>query len=364
MVLSRWLVAAWFSVDMDNANLGGDRPPRGDGGMMKRELAAWALATPGLRSLVAAAVPRTGVVLLNYHRVGDSGASRYDRGLWSATADGFEAQVAFLKANCDVISLDEVQDALGRRGRHVAITFDDGYLDNHDIAYPVLRHHGVPAAFFIATGFIDARPLPWWDAIAMQVRETGRRSLDLAPWLPQALPLDDDREPAIRLLLSIYKELDFTQVAPFRARLAEETGIAPPDTVEGEWMDWDMIRTMARGGMTIGGHTVNHPVLSSLPLEGQRAEIHGCAARLREELGIEMRHFAYPVGSRSAFDAATMQLLQEAGVQQAYSFYGGVAQPDSAPLDLQRVAVVEAIGTDLFRAMVQLPQVFCRRDAA
>ena len=349
---------------MDNANLGGDRPPRGDGGMMKRELAAKALATPGLRRLVAAAVPRTGVVLLNYHRVGDSAASRYDRGLWSATADGFEEQVAFLKSDCDVIALDQVKDALGQRGRHVAITFDDGYLDNHDIAYPVLRHHGLPAAFFIATGFIDSRPLPWWDAIAMQVRETGRASLDLAPWLPEPLPLGTDREPAIRLLLSVYKELDFAQVAPFRARLATETGIEPPDAVDGEWMDWDMIRTMARGGMTIGGHTVNHPVLSSLPLEGQRAEIQGCAARLREELGMDMRHFAYPVGSRNAFDAATMQLLHEAGVQQAYSFYGGVAQPGSAPLDLQRVAVVEAIGTDLFRAMVQLPHVFCRRDAA
>lgn len=349
---------------MDNANLGGERPLQGQGGMRKRELAARALATPGLRRLVAAAAPRTGVVLLNYHRVGDSGASRYDRALWSATADGFEAQVAFLKAHCDVIALDEVQDALGQRGRHVAITFDDGYLDNHDIAYPVLRHHDVPAAFFIATGFIDSRPLPWWDAIAMQVRETVRAALDLAPWLPEALALGDDREPAIRRVLSIYKGLDFTQVAPFRARLAAETGIEPPETVDGEWMDWDMIREMARGGMTIGGHTVNHPVLASLPVDAQRAEIEGCASRLREELGVEMRHFAYPVGSRRAFDAATMQLLHEAGVQHAYSFYGGVAQAGSAPLDLQRVAVVEDIGTDLFRAMVQLPQVFCRRDAA
>ena len=364
MFLSGWLVAAGFSVDMDNANLGGDRPPQGDGRMMKRELAAKALATAGLRRLVAAAAPRTGVVLLNYHRVGDSGASRYDRGLWSASAEGFDAQVAFLKANCEVIALDEVQDALGQRGRHVAITFDDGYRDNHDIAYPVLRHHGVPAAFFIATGFIDFQPLPWWDAIAMQVRETVRTSLDLSPWLPQALPLDDDREPAIRQLLAIYKGLDFTEVAPFRARLAAQTGIEPPDRVEGEWMDWDMIRAMARDGMTIGGHTVNHPILSSLPVDQQRVEIQGCATRLREELGIDMRHFAYPVGSRSAFDAATMQLLQEAGVQQAYSFYGGVAQPCSAPLDLQRVAVVEDIGADLFRAMVQLPQVFCRQDAA
>lgn len=332
--------------------------------MMKREMAAKALATPGLRSLLAAAAPRDGVLVLNYHRVGDSSRSRYDRALWSATADGFDAQLAFLKANCDVIALDEVDDALHRRGRHVAITFDDGYLDNHDIAFPLLRHHGLPAAFFIATGFIDRKLLPWWDAIAMQVRETGRASLDLAPWLAQPLVLDEDREPGIRRVLAVYKSLRFEQVAPFRERLAAESGIEPPESVDGEWMDWDMIRAMARGGMTIGGHTVNHPILSSLPVDAQRAEIEGCATRLREELGIPLTHFAYPVGSRTAFDGRTQRLLREAGVRQAYSFYGGVARPGAGLLDLQRIAVVDNIGRDLFRAMVQLPQVFCREQAA
>src|SRR5690606_9159232 len=157
-----------FPLVMDNANIDIDRPRARGRRMGKKELAARALATPGIRRLLAAALPGNGVLVLNYHRVGDSSRSRYDRALWSATAEGFDAQVAFLKAECDVIALDDIDDALQRRrGRHVAITFDDGYLDNHDIAFPVLRHHGVPAAFFIATGFIDRRLLPWWDAIAM-----------------------------------------------------------------------------------------------------------------------------------------------------------------------------------------------------
>jgi peptidoglycan/xylan/chitin deacetylase (PgdA/CDA1 family) len=327
-------------------------------------MAAKALATPGLRRLLAVAMPRDGVLVLNYHRVGDSRRSRYDRALWSATAEGFDAQLAFLKANCDVVTLDEVDAASRQRGRHVAITFDDGYLDNHDIAFPLLRHHGLPAAFFIATGFIDRKLLPWWDAIAMQLRETGRASLDLSPWLARPLVLDPDREPAIRTALGIYKTLPFAQVASFRARLAAETGIEPPETVDGEWMDWDMIRSMARAGMTIGGHTVNHPILSSLPVAAQRMEIEGCATRLREELGIAMTHFAYPVGSRGAFGADTQRLLREAGVRQAYSFYGGLAQASAGLFDLQRIAMVDNIGRDLFRAMVQLPRVFCRQDAA
>lgn len=331
--------------------------------MMKRDMAARALATTGLRRVLAAALPRDGVLVLNYHRVGDSSRSRYDRALWSASAEGFDAQVAFLKSHCDVIALDDVPAALHRRGRHVAITFDDGYRDNHDIAFPVLRRQGVPAAFFIATGFIDRRLLPWWDAIAMQVRETRLSTLDLAPWLPTPLVLDDDREAAICSVLAAYKALPFDETAPFLARLTAATGIEAPERVDEEWMDWDMIRALARGGMTIGGHTVNHPILSSLPADAQRAEIQDCAARLREELGIAMAHFAYPVGGRDAFNEDTRRLLGEAGVQQAYSFYGGVARAGADPLDLQRIAVDCGIGRDLFRAMVELPQVFCRLAA-
>lgn len=331
--------------------------------MRMRELAARALAVPGLRRVLGAAMPGHGVVVLNYHRVGDGSRSRYDRALWSASAEGFDSQVAFLKAECDVIGLDDIEEALHRRGRHVAITFDDGYLDNHDIAFPVLRRHGVPAAFFIATGFIDHRWLPWWDAIAMQVRESRSDALALSPWLPVPLPLGDDREPAIQRVLRIYKQLPAAQTGPFRARLAEETGVEPPDSVDGMWMDWDMVREMHHAGMAIGGHTVHHPILSSLPADAQRTEIEGCAARLRDEIGIEMRHFAYPVGSPAAFNADTMRLLHEAGVRHAYSFYGGVARAGSAPLDLQRVAVYDTLGRDLFRAMVKLPQVFCRQAA-
>ena len=332
---------------------------------MKRDMAARALAAPGIRRLLATALPRDGVLVLNYHRVGDGTRSRYDRALWSATAEGFDAQVAFLKRNCDVIPLDAIEDALQRPGgRYVAITFDDGYLDNHDIAFPVLRHHGVPAAFFIITGFIDRKALPWWDAIAMQVRETTRASLDLAPWLPAPVSPGDDREATIARILRAYKGLARGQAAPFLARLAEETGIQPPETVDGLWMDWDMIRSMARGGMSIGGHTVNHPILSSLAVDGQRAEIEGCAARLREELGIAMEHFAYPVGSPSAFNADSMKLLRAAGVRQAFSYYGGLARASSSRFNLQRVAVKEGIDLHLFRAMVELPGVFCRQEAA
>ncbi len=332
--------------------------------MGKKVKTARLLATPGLRRLVSTALRWEGVLILNYHRVGDGSNSIHDRNLWSASSEAFDTQLAFLKSHSDVIGLDEIESSLEQRGgRHVAITFDDGYLDNYELAYPLLRQHRLPAAFFIATGFIDKPRLPWWDEIAMLVRTTDAGQLDLHPWLPGPLSLQHDhRGEAIRILLRIYKSLPIDDAELLLERLREQTRCVSTNApVKQHWMDWTMIRDMAANGMTIGGHTVHHPVLSRLSLEQQRAEITGCAARLRDELDQPMDYFAYPVGSPDAFDQRTRLCLQEAGVRLAFSYYGGIATRESSHLDMPRVAVAAKMEDSLFRAMAVLPQVFCRR---
>lgn len=331
---------------------------------MKKDFAARLLAGARLGNALARLLPRDGVVILNYHRIGNGAASRYDRALWSATEQSFDDQLAFLKSHCDVIALDELAQALRTRGgRHVAITFDDGYLDNYELAFPALRRHRLPAAFFIATSFIDRPRLPWWDEIALLARTTAAARLDLRDWIAAPLAPAADREACIAALLRAYKVLPPEQAAAFLARLRDQAGGADAgvEAVAGHWMTWDMVREMAGAGMTIGGHTVNHPVLATLPAAQQREEITGCAARLREELGQRMDYFAYPVGGRRSFNADTTACLEELGVRYAFSYYGGVANRHSHRYDLQRVAIETHIGQPLFRALTQLPQVFCRR---
>ena len=117
----------------------------------------------------------TGLVGLNYLRIGDGRQSPFDRGLWSATAEAFDEQLAWIKKNYDVVSPADLPAA--KSGRRVIITFDDGYRDNYTAAFPVLQRHGLPATFFVATGFIDEPRLPWWDEIAWMVRSSKRTGL-------------------------------------------------------------------------------------------------------------------------------------------------------------------------------------------
>ena len=159
-----------------------------------------------------------------------------------------------------------------------------------------------------------------------------------------------------------FKALEFSESRAMLAALREVSRLSPPDTVAGHWMDWNMIREMADNGMTIGGHTVNHPVLSRLPRDRQREEIEGCGARILAETGRPMEYFAYPVGNRWAFNDDTVACLEAAGVRRAFSYYGGEATPASPRFDTPRVAIEPHVGLPDLDAMLRLPRIFCGRD--
>ncbi len=126
-------------------------------------------------------------------------------------------------------------------------------------------------------------------------------------------------------------------------------------------MSWEMAREMTRGGMTIGGHTATHPVLARIPAQRQDAEIASCALRIRQELGETMRWFAYPVGSRDSFTAQTQEILTRAGVEIAFSFYGGYARFSGwKPLDVPRTHVGRECTPEIMRTMLWLPRLLAR----
>jgi peptidoglycan/xylan/chitin deacetylase (PgdA/CDA1 family) len=311
-------------------------------------------------------VPWSGVLALNYHRIGEAARSAYDHGLWSATVDGFDVQVGWLKSHFDIISPDDLPAVLAARtGRHVLITFDDGYRDNYTGAFPVLKRHGVPATFFVATGFIDAPALPFWDEIAWMVRTSHKASVELRPWLPTPVVFDEpDRERAVRAVLRAYKSLPAASTDEFLRAVGEAAGTGRHGAAEvaGLWMTWDMLREMRTVGMSIGGHTVHHPILARLRREGQLREIAGCGRRLADELGEPMRSFSYPNGDPEAFNEDTRACLREAGVRFAFSYYGGFRTFDDWDnLDVRRVAIESDTTPDWFKAMVALPRVFAAR---
>ncbi len=331
--------------------------------LSKRELAAHTLDVTGCGRLLRATSAWQGLLTLNYHRIGDASQSPFDRNLWSATEEDFDQQVAFLAKNFDVVGLNDLDEVLRRRrGRFVLITFDDGYQDNYSAAIPILKSHNVPATFFIATGFIDRPRAPWWDELAWMIRTTEKKSLQSSRWLTSPIEFDEpNRERAFGKLLAIYKGLGPESTDDYLDDLANtlNTGRCPSSAAADMWMTWDMIRELRDHGMSIGGHTVNHPILANLPSDQQDWEIGECRRRLSAELRQTITSFSYPNGTRSSFNEFTRTALKQFGYRHAFTFLGGYARPgfDDA-FALPRTAVETDITLSHFRAKVTLPQIF------
>lgn len=329
----------------------------------KREFAAKALERTGCGSLLHMAGSWRGMLILNYHRIGIGAHSLLDRNLWSATPEEFEHQVREVSRNFDVIGLEDLDHVTQRRrGRYVLITFDDGYLDNYTDAFPILKTYSAKAVFFITTGFLDVPRIPWWDEIAWMVRKSPLRELPANPWTLTPVPYDEPtRETAIGRLLKVYKRLEGSETTRYLEFLADalKSGHAPPHVAHELWMTWAMIREMRQAGMSIGGHTVNHPILANLTPEAQDYEIGFCRQRLERELREAPTAFSYPVGGRTSFNHHTRAALERHGIRWGFTYLGGHARcPITDRYAIPRTAIESDLRRPAFQAMLTLPQFF------
>jgi peptidoglycan/xylan/chitin deacetylase (PgdA/CDA1 family) len=331
----------------------------------KRALAAGTLYRSGLAALLLRLAPWPGVVVLSYHRIGDLARSDGYPGVWTGTQELLDDQLRLLRRRFEILEPGQLRaDRLSRRGRRVLITFDDGYRDLYELAHPVLTAHDVRATMFLCTGFIDGVASAWWDEIAWMIHHSEVAVLAPGPWSAQPLALDAAaREQSIRTITRTYWELEPVAAGQMLEQLATATGAGrrPADVSAADWITWEMARALRAAGHEIGSHTVTHPILARLPRARQLQEVDASAQRIEAELGERPRSLAYPVGVRGAFDEHTRWAAAEAGIELAYSNYGGrVTSSSFMALDVRRVSVETLSSPPLFSSTLALPQVFAR----
>lgn len=191
----------------------------------------------------------------------------------------FEAYCDFFIRHFEVIPLGDLVARLESGqdvGGTLAITFDDGYLDNREVAAPILRALGLPATFFITTGFVGTEKVAFWDE-----------------HLPE-----------------------------------------PPG-----WMSWTQVGELREQGFEIGAHSVTHPDFSGLSREEALVELGESKAALEDLLGEPVDLFAYPFGGPEHFTDDNRGFVREAGFRCSPSCFGGLNGPDSDPFRLMRVPI-------------------------
>lgn len=239
----------------------------------------------------------------------------------------FEAMLAWLKSVFNVIPLDEAVERL-RTGslpsRAAAITFDDGYADNHLLALPVIRKHGLHATFFISTGFLDGGVM-WNDALAYAVRGSRLEVLDCSGVGLGVHPLasSGDRAAALRKLNRAVKHLPYAE----RSRIVEGiVGLSGVELPKDLMLTTDQLRALRAAGMGIGAHTVTHPILAACDDAFAHGEIADGKAALEDVLKEEVRLFAYPNGKPDAdYRSVHVEMVRGLGFRAAVSTSFGAA---------------------------------------
>lgn len=310
--------------------------------------------------------------VLAYHRVrGLDAGFAFDADLVSATPDAFRAQMQHVRDHYHPVSCREVVAALeggpALPRDAVLVTFDDGYDDNHAVAFPILSELGVPATFFVATGHIDSGAPYAYDWLAhLVLTAPGPRlqmpALDLDLALPPGI---EARRVLAATVLDRLKYLDDegqqAAIVALEQTLGRPRG-AHPDCRP---MQWEQLREMQAAGMEIGGHGIHHRMLAKLSDAALVEEIEGCQARLTAELGRPAVALSYPVGGPDAFDARVVAAARSAGFRIGFSYLNGTNPwPASDGFRLLRTAVERGIGTAWFGGILATPELFAHPSAA
>lgn len=311
--------------------------------MSRRGFATSIASRVGLLPLLERLGSRPALAVLVYHRIMPLDGHRYDKAVIEATPEQFDEQMRMLKKRHSVLTPDELLDLIANprklRHFHVAVTFDDGYRDNYDHAFPILKSHGLAAMFFVPTHYVDTRRLSWWDQIAFVIRSSKRSRLTLRYPQPIEVEVDlDNPDEAIRTVLRAFTRTKDADLARYIAAVEEACELRLPDEADvRQFMSWDEAREMDRAGMSIGSHTHSHGILGSMTAQQQREECRESRDRLKER-NLTADVLAYPVGSLTTFSATTMRCAKDEGYRVAFSNYGGVNRPDAMdPFDVKRM---------------------------
>lgn len=214
-------------------------------------------------------------------------------------AGAFEREMRFLRRQFEVVPLGSLVGSLPSSAeslkRKVALTFDDGLRNNVQVAYPILKKLGLPATFFVCPELIERKRWLW-------NHEARQRLLAMAPALRHRLAHSVNAPRDVEGFIGFMKERGVKQREDIEARIRAASSCFRPSEAEREEFDladWDELRALDPQIITIGSHTLTHPILPSLSGADAEAEVGGSRRVLEEKMQRTVDLFAYPNGDQN-----------------------------------------------------------------
>jgi len=236
----------------------------------------------------------------------------------------FESQMAFLQQHCRTLSMDEVvwhyEHKSAFVANSVAVTFDDGFKNNFTTAVPVLSAFGIPAAFYVSAGFIGTDKMFWVDALEDCFNRCKRSSITV-PMGPTSRKFSlrnrRSRILALETIKNYCKRVCDSEKDNTVDSVREATAVRPSVKSSGNYrkMDWqDLLQIKNNRLFTVGGHSLNHSILSALSPDAIKEEVSGSLALLERELKQKSKHYSYPEGQKDHFNKEVIDCLKNSGI--------------------------------------------------
>ena len=318
-----------------------------------KSAAANLLYWTGVLSLLVRRRLKGGAIVLMYHRVLPeelAGQSFSHPGL-IVSPETFKQQMALLQRKFLPLSLDEFMANMesGRPFPDGAclVTFDDGWVDNHEFALPILRELGIPAVVFVATDYIEANRPFWQEYLGYLLYEASRRGLRAADLGEHQvhLPIESDESrlrQAVAIAIDRFRGQSYDSIERLTRTLEHALerssppgAIQPPD----RFMTWDQVRSLAGNQITIASHTRSHRALPRLDAPAVAEELADSRRILADRVGNDIAALAYPGGFH---DETARQTAIDCGYRLAFTTHAKVATPTSDRWLVPRINIHES----------------------
>ena len=274
-------------------------------------------------------------VLLMYHRVLDDPFSEFEYAQTgtAVSTKSFEAQIAFLAKKFTVLTAAEYvrrrKSGTPLPKKCAVVTFDDGWADNYENAYPVLKQYKVPATIFLCSDFVDStkkfwfhemiHAIKWQNLSAEQLEQALNRFHSQAPAgdsQPVSLSTHTTWNALINSFFRLAKTLSADQLGVLLADLTRITGKSDDAWQSKRFiLSWDEIAAMDPAIIEIGSHGKSHRLLTAISRDESARELIESKRDIEEKLGRKVLTFAYPNGS---YDETIKQMTAEAGYDGAF----------------------------------------------
>lgn len=287
------------------------------------------------------------IIIFNYHRIkGTNLPTCFDDTIYGPDEKRFRDEMIWLKKETTILSEEEMIDVVYNKkkikGLCSMVTFDDGYRDCFDLAYPVLKELNIPAIFFIPTYHLSERKLGWWDIVAFIIKKSAEKgSIREFVFRDKEFSLEDPESIIKKLILEL-KATNADEVDKYLFDLSQSLEIDPPDSMlqSSELMSWEQIKILSENGMSIGSHSHDHSILSKQNAETLDLQLKKSVEILESVVNKEIKSIAYPVGGYAHFNEETKSVSKNIGFKLGFSFLTGINTcGDIDPFNVKRMSI-------------------------